>query len=135
MTPAGRNMTRVELLQMRLLCKEGDRGSLHVKSTFDKTERMEHRTDESISFTDDDLVVIKNCRESPCEITLEAIRMPDAGRILCSPSRQSAFMLTSKVASEIRYTRTLKVGGGESVVCRSAQWVTNRKRGNFHGTL
>lgn len=125
----------ISLLQVRLICKEGDRGSLHVKSTFDATEKMEHRTDESISFTDDDLVVIKNCREAPCTIGLESIRLPDAGRIICRPSRQGSFTLTSKVASEIRCKRVVKLGGGESLVMQSSQWKPSLKRGSYSGPV
>lgn len=126
---------RIALLQVRLVCKEADRGSLHVKSTFDKTEKLEHRTDEAISFTDDDLVIIKNCRESPCRIELETVRMPDASRIVCRPSRSSAFTLTSKVASEIRCKRAIALGGGESLVMQSESWKPSAKRGNYHGAV
>lgn len=128
-------MSRVELIQMRLVCKDADRGSLHVKSSFDKTEKMEHRTDESISFTDDDLVIIKNCRESPCEITLEVIRLPLASRLICSPSRQSAFTLVHRDVSEIRYRKTIRLGGGESLPCRTTQWKSNRLRGSYAGPM
>ena len=126
---------RVELIQMRLKCKDGDRGSLHVKSTFDATEKMEHRTDESISFTDDDLVIIKNCRESPCEITLETIRLPLSSRIVCRPSRAGTFTLVHKDVSEVRFSRTLALGGGESIVCQSSQWKANRLRGAYSGPM
>jgi hypothetical protein len=126
---------RIELIQMRLVAKDGDRGSLHVKSTFDKTEKMEHRTDESISFTDDDLVIIKNCRESPCEITLETIRLPLPHRIVCRPSRSSAFTLVHKDVSEVRSAHTFRLGGGESLVCQSSQWKPNRLRGSYSGPM
>lgn len=126
---------RISLLQVRLVCKEADRGSLHVKSTFDRTEKLEHRTDESISFTDDDLVIIKNCRESKCEIKLETIRLNDASRIVCRPSRQSSFVLTSRVASEIRCSRKIALGGGESLVMSSSQWKSSLKRGNYSGPV
>lgn len=129
------SLEQVSLIQVRLVCKEGDRGSLHVKSTFDTTEKMEHRTDESISFTDDDLVIIKNCRESKCEIALETIRLPDAGRIVCRPSRQGSFVLTSKVVSEVRYQRKVCLGGGESIVMQSSRWRASTKRGAYSGPM
>lgn len=125
----------VALIQVRLVCKEADRGSLHVKSTFDATEKMEHRTDESISFTDDDLVIIKNCRESACVIGLETIRLSDGSRIVCRPSRQGSFVLTSRVASEVRCARKIALGGGESLVMSSSQWKPSLKRGNYSGPV
>lgn len=125
----------VSLIQVRLVCKEADRGSLHVKSTFDKTERLEHRTDEAISFTDDDLVIIKNCREAPCKIELETVRLPDAGRIVCRPTRSSAFTLASPVASEIRSKHSLSLGGGESLVMQSSRWKPSARRGSYSGPM
>lgn len=126
---------RIEMIQVRLKCDDGDRGSLEVKSTFDRTERMEHRTDETVSFTDRDLVIIKNRRESPCEILLETVRLRPGTRLVCRPSRASAFTLTHRQASEIAYSRKIRLGGGESLVMQSSSWHPSAARSHYHGTV
>lgn len=110
------------LNRVRLTCTEGDRGSLHVKSNVDSTYKMEHQTDDDISFTDEDVVVIQNKRESPCTLTLEAIRMPDGRRAVLRPSRQPHITLTDPEVSHIRHQHTLTLGGGESCVLTSSEF-------------
>ena len=109
------------LNRIRLTCREGDRASLHVKSNLDSTYKMEHRTDEDISFTDEDVVAIQNKRESDCTVTLEAIRAPD-GRRLLRPSRQAHISLTDPEVSKVRSTYTLTLGGGETCVLTSSEF-------------
>lgn len=126
---------RIALNQVRLRCTDADRGSLEVKSTFDRTERMEHRTDEAISFTDDDLVIIKNRRESPCTITLETIRVPNSAGIVCRPSRQGSFQLRSREDSEIATKRTVTLGGGEALTISSSVWRPRQRGGTYTGAV
>ena len=110
------------LNRIRLVCREGDRASLHVKSNLDSTYKMEHRTDEDISFTDEDVVAIQNKRGTACSITLETIRAPDGRRILLRPSRQPHISLTDPEVSKIRSTYTLTLGGGETCVLTSSEF-------------
>lgn len=110
------------LNRVRLTCKEGDRGSIHVKSNVDSTYKMEHRTDDDICYTDEDIVIIQNKRESTCEITISVIRAPDGRRAVLRPSRQSHITLTDPEVSNIRYTKTLSLGGGESCVLTSSEF-------------
>ncbi len=126
---------RVALLQVRLRCDEGDRGSLEIKSTFDKSERMEHRTDEAISFTHDDLVIIRNRRESPCRIALESIALGSGESLYCRPSRQGAFRLLARECSSVHSTRSIRLGGGESLVIQSSRWRPNLSRGSYSGPV
>ena len=115
-------MSVVELNQIRLVCNDADRGSLHVKSTFDNTQKMEHRTDESISFPDDHIVIIKNMRESKCIIRLESIRLGEGKYFIIRPSRQPVKKLFTKRESEIRSSIAIALGGGESIVIQSSAW-------------
>ena len=112
----------VELNQIRFVCNDADRGSLKVLSSFDKSEVMEHRTDESISFPDDHIVVVKNRRESTCVIRLETIRLSSGKRFILAPSRQCTKQLLSKHDSEVNTSIAIALGGGESVTIRSSAW-------------
>lgn len=125
----------VELNQIRLVCNDADRGSLHVKSTFEKTERMEHRTDESISFPDDHIVIIKNMRESKCVIRLESIRLGEGKYFIVRPSRQPVKKILSKRMSEIGTSCALALGGGESVVIFSSAWTPQTGIGSNVGAV
>lgn len=124
---------RIALNQIRLVCNEADRGSLHVKSSFDATQKMEHRTDEAISFPDDHLVVIKNAREHACMIRLESVRLESGKRFIVKPSRQATRSLWSKQDSEVRTTLALVLGGGESVVIHSSAFQTGKGLGHNIG--
>jgi hypothetical protein len=110
------------LNRVRLTCIEGDRGSIQVKSTLDSTYKMEHRTDDDICFTDDDMVVIQNKRESRCNLTLAVIRAPDGRRVVLRPSRQSHIVLVDPEVSTVRHQHTLQLGGGESCVMTSSEF-------------
>lgn len=112
----------VELNQVRFVCNDGDRKGIHVKSTLDGTYKLDQHTDESISFTDDDLIAIKNCLERPCEILLESIRLPQGRRAIFKPSRQTTFTLVDKEASTTRSEHTLVLGPGETCMLRSDRW-------------
>jgi hypothetical protein len=110
------------LNRIRLTCDEGDRGSIHVKSNIDSTYQMEHRTDEDICFTDQDVVVIQNKRQDPCTLHFEAIRLPDGRRALFRPSRSAHVSLVDPEVSSIRKSIAIRLGGGESCVLTSSEF-------------
>lgn len=120
---------RTHFNQLRLICKEGDRGSLHVKSTLDGTYKMDAKTDDSISFTDADLVVVKNVRETECLITLKAIRLPGDTRAILRPSRGAHQVLLDKSVSEIRSSTNIVLHGGESLTICSSNWAPQKGGG------
>ena len=110
------------LNRVRLICTEADRGSLQVKSNLDSTYVLEHRTDEDICFTDDDLVAIQNKRGDHCRITLEIIRLPEGRRAVLRPSRQAHRTLLDPEVSPIRARTHLVLGGGETCMLHSSEW-------------
>lgn len=114
---------KTTLNQIRFVCNDSDRKGIHIKSTLDNTYKLDGRTDESISWTDGDLIVIKNCMEQPCEILLESIRLPEGRRAVFRPSRQSAFTLVDKEVSETRSEKEFKLGPGESCTLTSSAWL------------
>ncbi len=114
---------RIKLNQIRFVCPDSDRKGIHVKSTLDETYKLDGRTDETISFADDDLVVIKNVMDRPVAITLESVKLPDGRRAVVRPSRQAHFTLLDKGVSEHRSQRQLQLGGGESMTLTSSEWV------------
>jgi len=111
------------LNQIRFVCNDSDRKGLHIKSTLDATYRLEGKTDESISWSDNDLIVIKNVLERPCEILLESIRLMEGRRAILRPSRQGAFTLVDKQLSSVRNERELTLGPGESCTLTSSAWL------------
>jgi hypothetical protein len=113
----------VVLNRIRLVCNDSDRAGIHVKSNLDSTYRLDGRTDESLSFTDADLVVIQNKLERPCELLLEAIRLPEGRRAVLKPSRQAALTLTDKEVSATRSELDLVLGPGESCTIHSSCWM------------
>lgn len=114
---------RVELNQVRFVCNDGDRKGIHVKSTLDNTYKLDSNTDESISFTDADLIVIKNVMDRPVEILLESIRLPQGRRAVFKPSRQATFTLSDKQVSATRAERELTLSAGESCTLHSSAWL------------
>jgi hypothetical protein len=114
--------TPIVLSQIRFVCNDGDRAGIHVKSNVDNTYKLDGRTDESISFTDGDLVVIQNKLERPCEILLEAIKLTDGRRAIVQPSRQATIAMTDKSVSSTRAELDLVLGPGESCTIRSSCW-------------
>lgn len=119
---------RVKLNQIRFVCNDGDRKGIHVKSTLDSTYKLDGKTDESISWTDDDLIVIKNVMERPVEILLESIRLPEGRKAIFRPARQGAFTLLDKSQSELRAERSLTLGPQEACTLHSSEWIS--KLGN-----
>lgn len=115
-------MTTLKLNRVRLICTEGDRGSIHVKSNIDSTYKLDHKTDEDICFTDQDVVAIQNKRHDPCIITIKAIRLPDGRRALLRPSRQAHRSIVDPEVSSIRHHVTLSLGGGETCVLTSSEF-------------
>jgi hypothetical protein len=113
---------RITLNQIRLVCNEADRGSLKILSTFDKSETMEHKTDESIAFPDDHIVVIKNRRECACVVRLESIRLESGKRFVLATSRQMTRTLKSKLDSEVDTSCAIALGGGEALTIRTSAW-------------
>lgn len=113
---------RIEMNQIRFVCNDSDKKGIHIKSTLDGTYKLDGRTDESISFRDDDLVAIKNCLEHPCQILLESIRLPHGRFALLSPSRQATFKLLDKEQSTIHSEKELVLGPGETCMVRSSMW-------------
>lgn len=112
----------IALSKIRLICTEGDRASLHIKSTLDNTYKLDHKTDEDLSFTDDDLIAIKNQRESPCKITLKVIELHGGRRAILSPSRGVAVALLDPSVSQLRSECVLTLGGGETCMLRTSLW-------------
>jgi hypothetical protein len=110
------------LNRIRLICAEGDKGSIHVKSNIDATHRLDHKTDEDICFTDSDVVAIQNKREDACAITLEAIRLPDGRRAMLRPSRQPHVHLVDPEVSSVRCRIRIQLGGGETCVLTSSEF-------------
>lgn len=108
--------------KIRFVCNDGDKQGIHIKSTLDETHRLDTRTDESIAWTDDDLVVIQNKLERPVEILLESIRLPEGKRAIFRPSRQAHFTLVDKELSVTRSERSLTLGAGETCTLESSAW-------------
>lgn len=121
--------TKIAMNQIRFVCNDSDRKGIHIKSTLDETYKLDGKNDESISFTDEDLIVIKNCMDRPCELLLESIRLPEGRRAVFRPSRQSAFQLLSKEVSEVRSEKGLTLGPGESCTLTSSAWQPARGGG------
>lgn len=112
----------VTLSRIRLICTEGDRASLHIKSTLDNTYKLDHKTDEDLAFTDEDLIAIKNQRQSPCKITLKVIELKNGRRALLTPSRGSAVTLLDPTVSQLRSECVITLGGGETCMMRTSLW-------------
>jgi len=108
--------------QIRFVCNDSDKKGVHVKSTLNDTEKLDGRTDETISWTDEDLIAIKNCLDRPTEILVESVRLPEGRQAIFSPSRQATFKLTSRDISEVHSCKSLILGPGESCMLRSSQW-------------
>ena len=125
----GDQSARVVLSQLRLICDGSDRKGLHVKSNIDRTEKLDGKTDESLSYTDRDLVVLQNKLERSCCIILEALRMPEGRLAVLKPSRQPHRTLCGKDVSEVRSIIELELGPGESCVIHSSEWVPQRGNG------
>ena len=126
---AWRSSGRVVLNQLRLLCDGSDRKGLHVKSNIDRTEMLDGKTDESLSFTDGDLVILQNKLERECSVILEAIKLPEGRRAVLKPSRQRHQTLCDKNVSEVRSIVELTLGAGESCVIHSSEWTPQREGG------
>jgi hypothetical protein len=119
----------IELNRIRLTVSDADRGCLHVKSTCANTEKLDIKTDEELAFTDNDLIVIKNCREAPCELSFTSIRLPGGRRAILRPSRQAAQSLMDKEVSEVRSRASIRLGGGEALTIVSSSWAAGRGQG------
>lgn len=119
----------VEMNQIRFVCNDSDKKGIHIKSTLDGTYKLDGRTDESISFRDDDLVAIKNCLEHPCEVLLETIRLPGGRFALLTPSRQPTFKLFAKEQSRVHSECALTLGPGETCMLRSSLWMSEGGEG------
>lgn len=110
------------LNRIRLWCIEGDRGSLQVKSNLDATYKLEHRTDDDICWTDDDVVAIQNKRGTACSIIVSVIAAPEGRRVILRPSRQAHKVLLPPDVSVIRSECELKLGGGETCMLTSSEF-------------
>jgi hypothetical protein len=108
--------------RVRLICKEGERHSLLIKSNLDATYRMESKTDEDIYFMDESVVVIQNKREEPCAISIEALRLPDGRRAVLRPSRQAHRWIVDPEVSQVHNRIDLVLGGTESCVLTSSEF-------------
>lgn len=127
--PVGGKSGSVVLNQLRLLCDGSDRAGLHVKSNIDRTEKLDGKTDESLSFTDQDLVILQNKLERECSVILEAIQLPDGRRAVLKPSRQKHQTLCDRKVSEMRSIVELTLGAGESCVIHSSEWTPQQGSG------
>ena len=105
--------------QIRLICKEGDRGSLKVLSSLCGSYVMEARTDEKIEFLDDTLVVIKNLRNDRCRIKLKGFKgsRPRSG-VIVAPGRQATRTLREGLWESLDIT----LGPEEALTLRSGDW-------------
>lgn len=110
------------LNRIRLVCKDGERDCIHIKSTLAHTSKLDSTTDIDVAFTDTDLVAIKNITEQPRVVTLEAIRLPDGRQAIFSPSRSAHFKLLDPEVSSVHCARTYPLGGGETLMLRSSEW-------------
>ncbi len=110
------------LNRVRIVCSDGDRGSIHIKSNLDATYKLDHKTDEDICFTDADVVAIQNKRHDSCRITFEAIRLPDGRRALLRPSRQAHRDIVDPEVSSIRCRVEIVLGGGETCMLTSSEF-------------
>lgn len=112
-----------------MTCQVCDREALQVKSTCGPTHKLESKTDEDIAFSDNDLVIIKNCREDPCQLKFRALELPDGRRAIFRPSRQASQTIYDSRVSEVRSELALRLGGGESLVIVTSEWVAGRGLG------
>lgn len=112
----------VALSKIRILCHSGNRAGLHIKSTLDNTYKLDYKVDEDISFTDEDLIAIRNNSGTPCEITVRAIQLKDGRRALLSPSRQCTFWLMDPEMTAIHVERTITLGVDETCMLRTNWW-------------
>lgn len=120
---------RFALARVRLTCRQGDRGSLEVRSTCGATQKLEATTDEDLAFSDNDLIVIKNVRHDPCELKFRALELPDGRRAIFRPSRQGSQTIYDARVSELRAECTVKLGGGESLTIVTSEWIAGRGQG------
>jgi len=93
---------------IRLICREGDEGSLSIKSTIAQTILLPNRLDENIDFDDQDLVIIKNERSDTTKIRLAQFN-PRRG-----PARYAQLSSSRHDARSGRIT-AIETGGDESV--------------------
>ena len=100
-----------------------------MKSTCGPTQKLESKTDEDIAFGDRDLVVIKNCREECCALHFTALELPEGRRAIFRPSRQAAVLLYDPKVSQVNAERTIKLGGFESLVIVTSEWVAGAGQG------
>lgn len=101
---------------VRFTCTEGDKGSISIRSTLDKSYRLDHRTDEEISFSDEDIVVIKNHREDPCQVKFQGSRLKEGKRAILRSSRRGT--QTVRQGEELSYI----MAGGEVITMMSDEW-------------
>lgn len=117
------------LNQIRFVCNDGDRSGIHVKSNIDATHKLDTHTDESLSFTDADLVIIQNKLERRVEILLESIRLPEGRQAILKPARQATLKLVDKEVSLVRSSLALVLGPGESCTLHSSAWTPGTGNG------
>lgn len=113
----------VVLSKIRFRVDSGNRNAIHVKSTLDNSYKLDYKIDEDISFTDDDLIAIKNNAEDPCTLTFDAVDLKDGRRALLSPSRQQHLALVDPSISTLRSSVSLNLGGGETCMIRTSLWI------------
>lgn len=112
----------VPLARVRIRCSSGQRGGIQIKSTLDNTHKLDHVVDEDISFTDDDLIAIKNNSGTVCKIIVTAINLRDGRRAIFLPSRQAHFQILDPTVSGVRSTHTFALGDGETCMLRTNLW-------------
>ena len=120
---------RFALSRVRMTCRDSDRKALQVKSTCGPTVKLESKTDEEIAFSDQDLVIIKNVREDAITLTFRALELPDGRRAIFRPSRQGVRTLYDGRVSAVHSEHTFNLGGGESLVIVTSEWVAGRGQG------
>jgi hypothetical protein len=119
---------------IRLICREGDEGSLSIKSTLAQTILLPNRLDENIDFDDQDLVIIKNERQDATKIRLAQFN-PRRGQA------QHANLTSSRHENRSGRIQALDSGGdevvdwilegGEALIIKASTWRHPHGLGNM----
>lgn len=117
---------------IRLICREGDAGSLSIKSTIAQTVLLPNRLDENIDFGDTDIVVIKNERQDATKIRLAQFnprKGPSTYAVLASSRHETRSGKITALGSGGDEMVDWILEGGEAVIIKSALWTPPRGPG------
>lgn len=110
---------------IRLICREGDEGSLSIKSTIAQSILLPNRTDEALDFDDEDIVIIKNERADATKIRLAQFnprRGPAAYANLTSSRHESRAGRIHAQGEGGQEVLDWILEGGEAVIIKSGVW-------------